>query len=379
MKRILYYFPFNPIEKKDGSKTRALELLKYFKERDFEVDFVFEKNLHNTLKHDEQIIAEKLVKSIVSIQRRPNTISFNYLIYKLNKIFFQKKTDITNVFFRRQFNKILKKNTYDYIIISYAIYGKLIASKKLLKGAITINDTHDFLTAQIQDRKKNKIGAYFQSEIRMLDAFDEVWAISNDEYFIYSQFLKNVKLVPFSPTSNLNLKFLQIDKTFDVIYVASENPHNLKSAKWFFEKVYPLLDKKIRILVIGKIGKHVLSYENVVKKNFVEDLSTEYLKSKISICPMLSGTGVKIKVVESLQYGLPVVTNLRGVDGLVNKSKNGCIVCSNQTDFAQNISKLLNNTLFLNKKSKEALDFFNMNYSKSTIYKKLDNVFLIDN
>lgn len=376
MKKILYYFPFNPIEKKDGSKTRAFELLKYFKEKGFEIDFVYEKNLDNTVKHDEQILAEKLVNNIVSIQRRPNTISFNYVIYKIDKIFFKKKTDITNFFFRKQFDKILEANTYDYVIISYAIYANLISNKKLLKGAITINDTHDFLTSQIQDKKKNKIGEYFQNEIKMLDKFDQVWAISNDECYIFNQFIKNVKLVPFSPTLNLDYTFSKTKRTFDIIYVASENPHNIKSAKWFFEKVYPLLDQNFKILIIGKICKHVLDYKNVVKINFVEDLSTEYLNSKISICPMLTGTGVKIKVLEALSFGLPIVTNLRGVDGLVNKNKNGCIVCDDEIHFAENISNLLNDEVFFYEKSKEALDFFNTNYSHSVIYKNLDTIFL---
>lgn len=375
MKKILYYFPFNPIEKKDGSKTRAFELLKYFKEKGFEIDFVYEKNLDNTVKHDEQILAEKLVNNIVSIQRRPNTISFSYVIYKIDKIFFKKKTDITNFFFRKQFDKILEANTYDYVIISYAIYANLISNKKLLKGAITINDTHDFLTSQIQDKKKNKIGEYFQNEIKMLDKFDQVWAISNDECYIFNQFIKNVKLVPFSPTLNLDYTFSKTKRTFDIIYVASENPHNIKSAKWFFEKVYPLLDQNFKILIIGKICKHVLDYKNVVKINFVEDLSTEYLNSKISICPMLTGTGVKIKVLEALSFGLPIVTNLRGVDGLVNKNKNGCIVCDDEIHFAENISNLLNDEVFFYEKSKEALDFFNTNYSHSVIYKNLDTIF----
>ena len=209
----------------------------------------------------------------------------------------------------------------------------------------------------------------------MLDKFDQVWAISNDEYYIFSQFIKNVKLVPFSPTLNLDFTLAKRKTTFDIIYVASENPHNIKSAKWFFQKVYPILDQNFKILVIGKICKHISDYKNVVKINFVEDLYTEYLNSKISICPMLTGTGVKIKVLEALSFGLPIVTNLRGVDGLVNKSKNGCIVCDSEIDFAENISDLLTNESFFNEKSKEALDFFNTNYSKSIIYKNLDTIF----
>jgi len=61
----------------------------------------------------------------------------------------------------------------------------------------------------------------------------------------------------------------------------------------------------------------------------VANLVEFYQNVSIVICPMFSGTGVKIKVLEALSYGIPVVTNQRGVDGLLNKSANGCLVTEN--------------------------------------------------
>src|SRR3546814_16145067 len=65
-------------------------------------------------------------------------------------------------------------------------------------------------------------------------------------------------------------------------------------------------DLQIRLGVIGKISGHIGTYRNVTKISFAEDLGEFYRQSAIAMCPMLGGTGVKVKVVEALSYGLPV-------------------------------------------------------------------------
>src|SRR3546814_15765273 len=90
-------------------------------------------------------------------------------------------------------------------------------------------------------------------------------------------------------------------KKFVVIYVASDNPHNTRAAKWFFDKVYPQLPEQIRLCVIGKISGHIGTYRNVTKISFAEDLDEFYRQSAIAMCPMRGGTGVKVKVVEALR------------------------------------------------------------------------------
>ena len=122
--------------------------------------------------------------------------------------------------------------------------------------------------------------------------------------------------------------------------MGSNNPHNTNAAKWFFDKVYPLLPDTIKITVVGRVCSAVPEKENIEKIEYAENLSEYYKKSKITICPMLSGTGLKIKVVESLSYGIPIVCNTRGVDGLLNKLNNGCIVTNDPNEFSNAIQKL---------------------------------------
>ena len=108
----------------------------------------------------------------------------------------------------------------------------------------------------------------------------------------------------------------------------------------------------------------------------VDDIEDFYQNAKIAICPMLSGTGIKIKVLEALSHSLPVVTNRRGVDGLLNKTLNGCIVENTGKDFAEAILKLLHDKSFYIEKKKEAEKYFLENHSFEKEKKVLDNIFL---
>ncbi len=370
MKKILYYFPFNPIEKNDGSKTRAFELLKTFKENGFLVDFVYEKTKNLERNLHQKLIDSSIVNRAFAIKRRPEKASLKYFVYKIHKLF-QVKTSLSNYFFRKSFEKIVTNTNYDFVIISYVLYSDLVKNKKIFKNSKTIVDTHDFLTVQFKNKQK-QIGKNFQNELQQMKKFDEVWAISFDEYTLFSHFLKSVKYVPFC----LDIENLKSEesKTFDLIYIASENHHNVSSAKWFFENVYPQLNKKISILIIGKIGNHIQNQENITKILFAQDLSNYYSTSKISICPMLSGSGVKIKVIEALSFGLPIVTNIRGVDGLPNKKNNGCLVSNDAMEFAENINQLLFDNEFYKEKSIEAKTFFESQFSKTKFAKIMENL-----
>src|SRR3546814_14100741 len=111
-----------------------------------------------------------------------------------------------------------------------------------------------------------------------MSLFDEVWAISTEERYIFSQFCGDkVKLVPLmlDPPS-VTYPDRTAPKKFDVIYVASDNPHNTRAAKWFFDKVYPQLTEQIRLCVIGKISGHIGTYRNVTKITFAEELDEFY-------------------------------------------------------------------------------------------------------
>lgn len=374
-KKILLFFPENPLKKDSGNKTRVIELLKYFKHKGFEVDFVGPQYKDFNQADLADLEATGWIRKAHLIHRKPkknNPVSY-WFSFKIPSLFAQnsKVMNFVTFNFRKEFDEILRGNTYDYIIISYVGWAELIKNNPLVKNAQTIIDTHDFATVQAKNDKGFETGKYFGTEIDRLDWFDQTWAISPDEAFVFGQFTRSkVKLIPFVIENHFGR--LSSNPKWDLIYVASNNTHNAQSAAWFFEKVYPLLPANLKICVIGKIGQVIGDYPNVSKELSVPDLDAFYADSKIAICPMLSGSGVKIKVVEALSFGIPVVCNTRGVDGLSNKTGNGCLVTDDPKQFSQYIIELSQNPDFWNAQSQKAQSFFAEQFDLANAYRVLD-------
>ncbi len=378
--KILYFYPENPLVQNQGNNARALALLNYFKEKKIQVDLVGSGSDKFTASEIQELRNEKLIKNgflmpAFKASKQPITYFFKY---KLPNIILQKPKRFYNVKpgVQAKFNEVLKANTYDVILISYACWASLVIDNPYTKKAKLVIDTHDFLTSQYQNIKHFKLGRFFETEINLLSHFNEILVISLEEKYIFSQFCKNSKVSIITHILPTNYEFAGLNSKYDIIYVASANNHNVKAAKWFFNEVYPLLSKNISILVIGKITEHIPDFDNVEKITFVEKLDSFYKQSKIAICPMLSGTGLKIKVVEALSFGLPIVCNEAGVDGLFNKNNNGCLVTNNADKFAKNIENLLLDTNFYEKIQQEAKSYFHENHSIENQYKKLDQIFL---
>jgi len=378
--------PDNPLKKNAGNKIRALSFLRYFKSRGYQVDFVSEYywgewnnqdiiDFENSgLAHNTWVLPRKASKK---------NLLYYFFCYKLPNFFYQNRWGILPVNFpelvtyrlQKAFNKIIKNNHYDYVFLNYASWASLIENNKHITNAQTILDTHDFLTAQNQD--KFDIGASFKEEIRRLSLFNKVLAISVEEQYLFSQFCKNeVIMAPMMIEAPSPSSIPVADRKFDLIYIASKNPHNIEAANWFISKVYPLLPQSLSICIIGQITASIKrNHPNITLIPFAEELTTYYHQTKVAICPMLSGTGTKIKVIEALSYHLPVVCNTRGVDGLINKNNNGCLVSDEPEEFSRHITSLLQQREIYQEQTLFAKEAFESGYDQKSCYYKLDQLF----
>ncbi|AZB11817.1 glycosyltransferase [Chryseobacterium sp. G0162] len=365
--------PDNPMSGKAGNTTRLNYMLSYFNEnRDLDVTFVSLRDWGMWKKEEETLFYEKFPNIQLHLLDKKYKKSFiKYLfLYKIPYLFKKNSIDTTSYILRKEFSDIIKKSTFDFAIISYATWGRLI--NELSDSTYTIIDTHDFITAQ--SRHKCTIGKLFQDEISILKQYDNIWTYSVEEEYIFDQFTnKKVTLMPVSFPENLSEK--KTEFKYDILYVASDNPHNIKGIQWFLKEVLPLLNN-VKVHIIGKIGKAIAEdYPNVIKYGIVDDLQEFYNHARVAICPMLSGTGVKIKVLEALSYGLPVVTNRRGVDGLINKKNNGCLVSQNPVEFSKAIHQLMNDHVFYENVKMQGICYFKENHNPKIEKEILDSIF----
>ena len=96
---------------------------------------------------------------------------------------------------------------------------------------------------------------------------------------------------------------------------------NVEAVEYFCKNVMPVLTEMLPDVVFRIYGSKVpdefksLETPNVEVVGFVEDISDVYQKARVFVSPLLSGAGLKGKVIESMAYGLPSVMTSVSAEG----------------------------------------------------------------
>ena len=363
MKKMLMVYPNNFLQGAMGTNNRVMQLVRIFKGEGYSIDYFSYINFSPDVSFEnfeERNAEEKLIDNLYlydfSSQQTKGTGALKKIKVRLDrmcgKVEKEMLLDWAPEGARDKFKNILTKKQYDVIIIFYTYLANLLKGIQTTAKKVYFMEDSMFLQQyswQKDGSTSIRLGKLMDEEIQRIKYFDKIFCISNDEKIFYEKICdRKMFFFPHLLPDEFKRTVKPVEnRRWDLFFIGFDNPFNVEGMKWFFEEVYPLLPKTIRILLVGTATKHMEdAYENVDKILFVPDLNEIFEEVKISICPMFHGTGMKIKVVEAMAKGLPVVCNERGVDGLPDKTKSGCLVTDDKYEFADYIMKLLIDTQY---------------------------------
>jgi glycosyltransferase involved in cell wall biosynthesis len=98
---------------------------------------------------------------------------------------------------------------------------------------------------------------------------------------------------------------------------------NRQGVEWFLSSVWPAIRREIphaQVDIVGKRASDVITRmhgkDGVVVRGFVADLAPLFRAASASIVPLHAGGGTRLKILESLAYGVPVVSTHIGAFGI---------------------------------------------------------------
>lgn len=124
---------------------------------------------------------------------------------------------------------------------------------------------------------------------------------------------------------------------------------NRDAVQWFLREVWPSLHSEmpdLKFYIVGhcsqKEADSITSENpNVIVTGFVEDVRIYFQRASIFICPMRTGGGTRLKMLDALASGKPIVATSMACEGIEVVDGASVIIADTPSDFCSKIVKLL--------------------------------------
>jgi glycosyltransferase involved in cell wall biosynthesis len=134
----------------------------------------------------------------------------------------------------------------------------------------------------------------------------------------------------------------------EVLYVGNYlHPPNVEGALWLAREVWPLVLRMrpgARLTLAGRAPPpaiQALAAPDLRVPGDMDDLRPLYARSSLVAAPIFWGSGVRIKLLEALACGLPVVTTALAAEGIDLGAGESALFAEQPADFAAAITRLL--------------------------------------
>jgi len=214
------------------------------------------------------------------------------------------------------------------------------------KTAKIILDTHDIVSERTSKALKSGIIDSFpltvEEEIALFKQYDAVICIQQNDLQLVTQWIGEDSSI-YMPMPQATTA-IPIRNTVKNIGMIGSGWHaNVNGLDNFLKEVWPKLDTHLHLNIYGGVGKHFagVKLKNVTFHGLQQDLESCYQDLDLIINPVYYGAGLKIKSIEALAHGLPLVTTKEGASGIEFLNGNSLLIAKDSVDFAKKITQLV--------------------------------------
>lgn len=131
--------------------------------------------------------------------------------------------------------------------------------------------------------------------------------------------------------------------TTDLVWVGSmQDPYNRDAIEYFVKDIFPLIHAAIpncKVNLVGeqpaaRLAKLIENYRSIRLVGYVDDVRPYVAQSSVFIGPFRCGSGTKIKLLNAMAQGKPVVATSVGAEGIAAKPNEEIVVADTPEDFA---------------------------------------------
>jgi len=167
-------------------------------------------------------------------------------------------------------------------------------------------------------------------------------------------------------------------KTNNLLYIGKMNYQpNVDAVLYFAKEIFPVIKrqtKNTKLFIVGSNPaediKQLEKNKDIIVTGYVDDVQPFYEQCAVSVVPLRAGSGTRLKILESMAFGRPVISTSIGCEGLHVCNNENIIISDKPDEFARKTVELLQNKEFREKISQNGRNLVKYNYSWESIAKK---------
>lgn len=191
--------------------------------------------------------------------------------------------------------------------------------------------------------------AWRKLQVSATDWADTTLCVTPQDYDLYKAMGgKNLMTVPLG----MDTEALAADWTGGpedrFLFVGSFNHRpNRLAAELLTDRIWPLVTKHrptAKLVLAGRGSREFLAgkgsqahweSEQIEALGFVDDLAPHYRHCTLFVAPLPEGGGIKIKILEAMARGVPIVTTEVGAEGITTDQESALVISRSDDTFAQ--------------------------------------------
>lgn len=203
----------------------------------------------------------------------------------------------------------------------------------------------------ISKRECNKIVNYEREITQKFDKIVVVSEIDKDRLLMLHNTYDISIILNGVDTDNIQEK-VKREYTNSLLFIGWMRHHpNSDAMDFFLKQILPLISKVIpdtKLYVVGQhTPKNIVNYaslnQNIIFTGYVKDVKEYLYTCTIFICPLRIAGGTRLKILEAMAAGIPVVSTSIGAEGLNITHNENILIADTPEEFAKATIKLLRN------------------------------------
>ncbi len=263
--------------------------------------------------------------------------------------------------FKKRLVEILKKEKFDIVqleMIYMAPYIETIREHSDAKIVLRAHNVEHLIWERIAKKTKflpkrwylnHLVSTLRNYELYAINKVDGIAAITyRDAAFFRGETAVPVIDIPFGVNPEDFTPSFEVKEKPSLYHIGSMNwMPNDEGIYWFLKNVWDKVAKREPDVVLNLAGRHMPKWLTKLKKKNVNVLgevpdAKEFIKNNdIAVVPLLSGSGIRIKIIESMAMGRTVVTTMVGAEGIQYSEYENIIIADSPAKMVEVICKLL--------------------------------------